>query len=290
MSKFIIVTDSTTDLPDHIAKTHDLLVMPLKYNLDGKEYTNYLDHRELDAKDFFDQVKNGAKPTTSQINPEEYIEKLTPILQSGKDVLILAFSSALSGTFNSARIATETLTDEFPDRKILLLDTKAASLGEGLIVYKTAKEAKEKNLSVEEAFEYASHLAPSVAHWFTVDDVSHLVRGGRVSKVAGFVATLANIKPVLHVSNEGKLIPRHKIMGRKRAIKTLFEQMEKSAKPGKQTVFISHGDALDAAESLAAMIKEKFEVEEIVINMLGPVIGAHAGYGVLALFFIADNR
>jgi len=290
MSKFIILTDSTTDLPDSVAKSLDLHVLPLKFHIDNKEYVNYLDNRELDPTAFFNMVKAGAQPTTSQINPEEYVAYLTPILEKGQDVLILAFSSALSGTFNSARIATEDLKEKFPERKILLLDTKAASLGEGLIVYLTAKAVKNDKLNIDEALDYATKLAPQVAHWFTVDDISHLVRGGRVSKVAGFIATVANIKPILHVSNEGKLISRHKAIGRKRAIKGLFDEMEKTAKPGKQTVFISHSNALEDAEKLAAMVKEKFEVEELVINTLGPVIGAHTGAGVLALFFVANNR
>lgn len=290
MSKFIILTDSTTDLPEHIAQELKLHVMPLKFNLDGKEYMNYLDNRELDPTEFFEKLKNGAKPTTSQVNPEEYVETLTPILKSGQDVLILAFSSALSGTFNSARIAAEELRETFKDRKIMLLDTKAASLGEGLIVYLTAKESMDKKLSIEETYEFASKLAPTVAHWFTVDDISHLVRGGRVSKVAGFIATVANIKPILHVSDEGKLISRHKAIGRKRAVKGLFEEMQKTAKPGKQTVFISHANALEDANKLAEMIKEHFDVELLLINTLGPVIGAHAGHGTLALFFIGQNR
>lgn len=290
MANYIVLTDSTTDLPNDLAKSLDLHVLPLKFNLNGKEYVNYLDNRELDPVVFFDQVKAGAQPTTSQINPEEYVAYLTPILKDGKDVLILAFSSALSGTFNSARIASEMLMETFPERKVLLVDTKAASLGEGLVVYLTAKAIHKDKLSLEAAFEYAKTIAPQVAHWFTVDDISHLVRGGRVSKMAGFIATVANIKPILHVSNEGKLISRHKAIGRKRAVKALFEEMEKTAQDIKQTVFISHANALEDAEKLAEMIKEKFEVEELVINTLGPVIGAHAGYGTLALFFLAKNR
>ncbi len=290
MSKFIIVTDSTTDLPHDVAESLNLHVMPLKFNLEGKTYTNYLDNRELDPNVFFEKLKSGAKPTTSQINPEEYIEVLTPLLKEGKDILILAFSSALSGTYNSARLAKEELEEAFPDRKIMLLDTKAASLGEGMVVYLTAKAVKEQNLDLQAAYDFAANLAPRVAHWFTVDDISHLVRGGRVSKMAGFIATVANIKPILHVSDEGKLISRHKAIGRKRAIKSLFEQMLNSAEEGPQTVFISHASAEDDANKLAEMIKEKFEVKELMINSLGPVIGAHAGHGVLALFFIAKNR
>ncbi len=289
MSKFVIVTDSTTDLPADLAKNLGLIVLPLKFNLNGKAYTNYLDARELDPKVFYDAVSAGAQPTTSQVNPEEYVDVLTPVLKEGKNILILAFSSALSGTFNSARIAVEDLRTQFPERTILLIDTKSASLGEGMLVSLTAKYAATSK-SIEETAKYAEELIPQIAHWFTVDDVGHLVRGGRVSKVAGFVAKLANIKPVLHTNNEGKLVPRHKAIGRKRAIKALFEEMVKTAKPGKQTVFIGHGNDEEAANTLASLIKEKFEIEELVINMIGPVIGSHTGQGVLALFFIGEHR
>ncbi|VEU83297.1 DegV family protein [Acholeplasma hippikon] len=289
MSKYVIVTDSTTDLPASFAEELGLMVLPLRFNLNGKEYTNYLDNRELDPKVFYDAVRGGAQPTTSQINPEDYISVLTPVLKEGKDILILAFSSGLSGTFNSARIAVDELASEFKERKILLVDTKSASLGEGLLVTLAAREAK-AGKSIEEVKAYAESLVPRLAHWFTVDDIGHLVRGGRLSKVAGFVAKLASIKPVLHCNTEGKLAARHKAIGRKRAIKALVEEMVKTAKPGKQIVYIGHSDDLEGAEALAAEVKLHFEIEELVINMIGPVIGSHAGQGTLALFFVAENR
>lgn len=289
MAEFVIVTDSTTDLPQDIVDKYKLEVLPLKYNLNGKEYLNLLDHSELPAKSFYDEVLKGAQPTTSQINPEDYISRLTPILKAGKDILILAFSSALSGTYNSARIAAEQLKETFKDRKILLIDTKSASLGEGLLVYHAAKE-KEKGKTIDEVYQFVLETMPHLGHWFTVDDLKHLRRGGRISATAAFVGGLVNIKPVMHCSIEGKLIPRFKAIGRKKAIRGVFEQMVKTALPGKQTVFIGHGDDLEAAEMLAAMIKEKFEVETLVINYIGPVIGSHTGQGVLALFFLANQR
>lgn len=289
MSKYVIVTDSTTDLPASLASELNLMVIPLRFQINGKEYTNYLDNRELDPKVFYDALRGGALATTSQINPEDYLQFLTPVLKEGKDVLILAFSSGLSGTFNSARIAVDELKAEFPDRKILLVDTKSGSLGEGLLVTLAAREAK-AGKDIDEVANYAQSLVPHMAHWFTVDDTDHLVRGGRLSKVAGFVAKVASIKPVLHCGNDGKLAARHKAIGRKRAVKALVEEMVKAARPGKQTVFIGHGDDLESAELLAAEIREKFEVEELVINMIGPVIGAHAGQGTLALFFVGNNR
>lgn len=289
MSNYVIVTDSTNDLPPSIEKEYGLYVLPLKFHLNGKEYANYLDERELDAVSFYQAVLSGAQPTTSQINPEDYISALTPMLKEGKDVLILAFSSALSGTYNSARIAVDELSDAYPDRKIKLFDTKSASLGEGMLVYLAAKE-KKAGKSIDEVYQFVQETAPRIAHWFTVDDINHLRRGGRISSVAAFVAKLANIKPILHTNDEGKLIARYKAMGRKKAIRALYEEMVKTALPGKQTVFIGHGNDLEAAESLAKLVREKFEVEELVIHMIGPVIGAHTGQGVLALFFLATNR
>ncbi len=289
MKEYIILTDSTTDLPVTLANEHDLTVMRMKFILNGKAYENYLDNRELDPVVFYDAVKGGAQPTTSQINPEEYLEVMKPILESGKDILLLVFSSALSSTYNSARIATEELQEQYKDRKIILIDTKAASLGEGLLVHLAAKQAK-LGKSIDEVAQYVLDMRYKIAHWFTVDDISHLRRGGRISAMSSVIAKLANIKPILHVSNEGKLVARHKALGRKKAIRALFDEMVKNALPGPQTVFIGHGNDLDAAEQLAALIKEKFELEELVINMIGPVIGAHAGQGVLALFFVANER
>ena len=289
MADYIILTDSTTDLPQRIIDAYDIEYLPLKYNLNGVEYENLLDYSNFSVEAFYDEVLKGAQPTTSQVNPDDYITKLTPLLKNGKDVLILAFSSALSGTYNSARIATEQLKESFPERNIKLLDTKAASLGEGLLVYLVAKQ-KKLGKSLDEVYQYAQDTMYHVAHWFTVDDLKHLRRGGRISAVASFIGSLVNIKPIMHTSDEGKLIPRFKAIGRKKAIRALFEQMVKTAKPGKQTVFIGHGQDLAAAESLAAMIKEAFDVEELVINSIGPVIGSHTGQGVLALFFVAEKR
>ncbi len=289
MSNFIILTDSTTDLPIDLANSHNLEVMRLKFLLNGKAYENYLDNREMDPVVFYNALLGGSLPTTSQVNPDEYLEAMKPILDSGKDILLLVFSSGLSSTFNSARIATEELQEQYKDRKIILIDTKAASLGEGLLVHLAAKQ-KEQGKSIDEVAQYVLDMRYKIAHWFTVDDISHLRRGGRISAVASFVAKLASIKPILHVNNEGKLIPRHKALGRKKAIRSLLDEMVKSALPGPQTVFIGHGNDLEAANLLASLIKEKFEVEELVINMIGPVIGAHAGQGVLALFFVANER
>lgn len=289
MPKFKIITDSTTDLPNDIAVKLGLEVVPLKFYLEGKEYKNYLDNRELDPLEFYDKVLNGAMPSTSQVNADEFLEVAEPYLEDKTDLLFLMFSSALSGTYNSARIATDELKEKYPDRKILLIDTKAASLGEGLLLYLAALE-QEKGKSIEEVYQFVLDTIPKVCHWFTVDDIKHLKRGGRISAVSSLIAGALNIKPILYVDDEGRLIPRAKVLGRKKAIKTLVEKMVEKAYPGPQTVFIGHGNDPQAAEQLAELIKEKFEVEKLVINTLGPVIGAHTGQGVLALFFLGESR
>lgn len=286
---FKIITDSTTDLPNKLVKELDVEVVPLKFYINDQEYVNYPDHRMLSPEDFYKLVKDGAMPTTAQVNPDEYIEVLKPMLDKGEDVLIIAFSSALSGTFNSARIAAEILTEEYPNRKILVNDTKAASLGEGLIVY-LANEQRKLGKTIDQVNEYINQIKGNVAHWFTVDDIKHLRRGGRISSVASIVAQTLRIKPILHVSDEGKLIPRFKALGRRKAILSIFNQMKKTALPNQETIFIGHADCLDDANLLADLIYKEYNVKPKVIDFIGPVIGAHAGYATLALFFLAEAR
>lgn len=290
MNKFVIVTDSSTDLPNDVAVSLNLEVLPLKFIFGEDVFPNYLDNRSMDPKAFYDRIRQGELPTTSQINVSDYEEALSPILLSGKDVLILAFSSALSGTYNSARIAKEELEKKFPKRKIALVDTKAASLGEGLMVYLAAQEAK-KGKSLEEVFKYVETIKLNVAHWFTVNDISHLKRGGRISGVAAFVAKAININPVLHVDNEGRLISRMKVVGRKKAVMSLFHKMKETYDPSlSKTVFISHGDDLEQALHLKDMIEKELDATVEIVNFVGPVIGAHSGPGTIALFFLATNR
>ena len=205
--------------------------------------------------------------------------------------MILSFSSKLSGTYNSARLYKEEMIEKYPERKIELIDTKSASLGEGLLVYLTALE-KEKGASLEELVEFVNKTIPTVAHWFTVNDIDHLRRGGRISFLASFLAKTLSIKPIMHTDDEGALIPRFKSRGRSKAIRALYEQMKKTALPIPQTVLIGHGSDLEAAKSLEKMIleDEEFNIETIKIYPIGPVIGSHTGQGVLALFFQATNR
>lgn len=287
--EFKIISDSTSDLPHQIVEELNLTILPLKFYIDDVEYYNYSDHRMISPKDFYAKMKSGATPSTAQINPDEFIEVMKPILDKGEDVLILLFSSALSGTYNSARIAQELMSLEYPDRKIIINDTKAASLGEGLLVYLASLE-KQKGKSIEEVNQFVNQTKMQVAHWFTVDDINHLRRGGRITSVASLVAKTLNIKPVMHVDGEGRLIPRQKVMGRKKSIKTLFEQMKKTALPNQEVVFIGHADCLEEAMDLSHMIEEHFNIIPTVVGDIGPVIGSHAGHGTLGLFFLAENR
>lgn len=290
MRDFIIVTDSACDLTDAYAKSVDLEVLPLKVIIDGVEYPDYLDHRSMSPEDFYTRVRKGLMPSTAQVNVQEYLDACEKLIKTQKDVLILTFSSALSGTFNSARLAVEQLKEMYPTFKILLVDTLAASLGEGLIVAKAAKMRKQ-GYSIEQVRDEIEKTKLNVAHWFTVSDINHLKRGGRISSTAAAVANLLNINPILHVSDEGKLIARTKVIGRKKALHTLFNKMKESYNPTlSKTVFISHGDDLAAANVLKDMILAELDCEVEMINFVGPVIGAHSGPNTIALFFFAINR
>lgn len=290
MSKeYVLVVDSTIDLPNDFVSNLDVVVLPLKYHMGDKDYTNYLDYREQDVKEFYDLVKGGMHATTSQLVPDDFITTLTPFLEEGKDVIIAPFSSELSGTYNSSRLAVMELKESFPERNIITVDTKSASLGYGLLMYLTS-QAKKDGLSILELEQFILDTIPTVAHWFTVDDISHLRRGGRISAVSSVVAKALSIKPIMHCSVEGKLIPRNKAITRKKSISALFAKMAESAVEDQRNVFIGHGDDIDAANILSGYVKEKYPNAEILINNIGPVIGAHTGQGVLALFFVATER
>lgn len=289
MSEFVITTDNTTDFPGSYYQEHGVEYMYLTYQMDGKSYGKY---NEMDPKEFYAAMRNGSMPTTSQVNSEEAKEVLRPFLDEGKDILHLAFSSGLSGSYNSVRLAAEELREEYPERKILVIDSLCASLGEGMFVDR-AVEMKEAGKSLEETAEWLEEHKLNVCHVFTVDDLFHLHRGGRVSKVAAVVGTMINLKPVLHVDNEGHLIPVKKVRGRKKSLAALVEMMEERMGSWKEKgtkVFISHGDCPEDAEYVAKLVKEKCGLETEIINVIGATIGTHSGPGTVALFFMGDFR
>ena len=289
MSEYVITTDNNSDLPEKYLKDHGVGCMYLSYSMDGKNYThgNFLQEHE-----FYEAMRNGSMPTTAQVNPENAKALLESYLKEGKDILHIAFSSGLSGTYNSSRIAAEELMEEYPDRKIIVVDCLSASLGQGLLVW-LAQQKKELGQTLEEVADWAEKNKLKMVHLFTVDDLNHLYRGGRVSRTTAIVGSMLNIKPVLHVDNEGKLTAIGKVRGRKKALQELIKLMdEKIGIFGADcdTIFISHGDCEQDAQYVAAKVKEKYNIKNIIINQVGATIGAHSGPGTMALFFVGDVR
>ena len=290
MHDFVIMTDSSADLSAEMVKQLDVEVLPLRFIIRNDTYCNYPDNREMDPAQFYKMLRNGEVATTSAVNVADYIEALEPLLQSGRDILILAFSSGLSTTCNSAVIAAEELREKYPDRKIYTVDTLCASLGQGLLVYHACRERAEGK-SIEEVRDWAEENKLHLCHQFTVDDLHFLKRGGRISAATAMVGSMLSIKPLLHVDNEGHLINIGKIRGRAASLKALVDKMAATAiHPERQTVFISHGDCLTDARTVAQAVQERLGVPEVVINYVGPVIGAHSGPGTLALFYLGSER
>ena len=290
MCDYCIVTDSTCDLPANIAAEMELEIIPMEFQIDGKTYLNYPDGREYDFHAFYDVLRAGNTSITSQVNYHTFIETFTPILESGKDILYIAFSSGLSGTYNGSLIAAGDLMEKYPDRKVICVDSLAASVGEGLLVYTAAKK-KAEGLSLEELAKWVEDNRLHLCHWFTVDDLNHLKRGGRVSPAVAIIGTALGIKPVLHVDNEGHLIPVSKVRGRRKSLDALVEQMVKTCtQPEGQTIFIGHGDAKEDAEYVAKLVRQKLKVKTVILNFIGPVIGSHSGPGTIALFFFGTER
>ena len=289
MSEYVITTDNNSDLPEEYLKDHGVGCMYLSYSMDGKNYThgNFLPEHE-----FYEAMRNGSMPTTAQVNPENAKALLEPYLKEGKDILHIAFSSGLSGTYNSSRIAAEELMEEYPDRKIIVVDSLSASLGQGLLVW-LAQQKKELGQTLEDVADWVEKNKLKMVHLFTVDDLNHLYRGGRVSRTTAIVGSMLNIKPVLHVDNEGKLTAIGKVRGRKKALQELVKLMdEKIGSFGADcdTIFISHGDCEQDAQYVAAKVKEKYNIKNIIINQVSATIGAHSGPGTMALFFVGDVR
>ena len=290
MNQFAIITDSGADLPQYLAEELNVSVLPLHFTIQGKEYADLPDRRDMEPGAFYNLLRQGEMGKTSALNANAYTELMTPVLEAGQDILVLAFSSGLSTTYQSSVIAVEELKEKYPDRKIYTVDTLAASLGEGLLVWYAAK-MREEGKSIEEVRDWVEDHKLNLAHWFTVDDLNHLKRGGRVSAATALVGTMLSIKPVLHVDNEGHLINMSKARGRAASLKALVDKMEATAiDPANQTIFISHGDSEADAKKVADMVKERFGVEVKVIDYVGPVIGCHSGPGTIALFFLGSER
>ncbi len=290
MRDYVILTDSCCDLPNKLVKELKVRVLPLKFTVDAKDYRNYSDEREMTNTAFYGLLREEKEAKTVAANPDELGRVFSEILESGSDVLYLAFSSGLSSTYSNGVIAAQSAMEDHPDGKVLVVDTLCASMGEGLLVYYAAKE-KEKGKTIDEVAAFVEDKKLNLCHWFTVDDLNHLKRGGRLSPGMALLGSVLGIKPVLHVDDEGHLVNVAKARGRKAALAALLEHLKETAQhPEEQTIFISHGDCKDDAESLAKMVKEAVHPARIEIGFIGPVIGAHSGTGTLAVFFLGSKR
>lgn len=286
MRDYLIITDSSSDLTAEQIQELGIASIPLEIIIDGTP----IDNDKVDVKEVYAQLRAKKTITTSAATIQRFTDFFEAVLENDVDILYLGFTSGLSSTFSSGAIALKNLQEKYPDRKLYAVDTLCASLGQGLLVYLACKE-KEKGKTIEEVRDWTESNKLNMAHWFTVDDLFFLKRGGRVSATSAVVGTMLSIKPVMHVDNAGKLIPMDKVRGRKTSIDALFTKMKNSTiNPVDSPVFISHGDCFEDAEYLAAKIKAELGIKEVFISYVGPVIGSHSGPGTLALFFLAKER
>ncbi len=287
MRDYIITVNSTVDTGKEWLEERNVPVIPLKYTIDGQEYT---DMYGLSDKEFFQKLREGKMSVTSQINPEEAKEMLEPYVKEGKDVLHLAFSSALSGTCNSMKIAAEELQEEYPEAKVIVVDTLCACMGEAMLLYYALKQ-KEAGKTIEEVAQWAEENKLHVCHNVTVDDLFHLHRGGRVSKTAAVLGTMVKVKPIIHMDDNGALQVIGKERGRKKSLHKIVDMaVERSEGWDNEIIMITHGDCLEDAEYVAKLVREKMGVENVLIHNIGTVIGSHTGPGVVATFCMGNKR
>ena len=287
MNKYVIFTDSCCDLTTEMYESLGLRVLQFDVIMEGEKPTP---NDRLDIKEVYEKLRAKKAASTSAINMERFYNAFEGAVQEGYDVLYLGFSSGLSATYHASTIAAQELSEKYPHRKIYTVDTLCASMGEGLLVYLAAK-LKHSGASMEDVRDYVENNRLNLCHWFTVDDLFFLKRGGRVNAALAVAGTILSIKPVLHVDNNGKLINVSKVRGRKASIDTMFEKMKATLLPNQNdVVFISHGDCIEDAEYLAGRIKNELAISEVGINYIGPVIGSHSGPGTLALFFLGTER
>ena len=283
---FKIVTDSCCDLPAEMIAELDLGIAFLSLELDGRAYAE----GEMTPVELYNHMRNGKMPKTSAVNPELWADAMRPALEQGQDVLTLVFSSALSATCQNAFIAAEELREEFPDRKLIVIDSLCAAIGLGLLVH-TAARLRSQGKSIDETAAWIEAHKLNICHWVTVEDLMHLKRGGRVSAATAVVGTMLNIKPIIRVDDNGRLESLAKCRGRKAALNHLLDRMAESFDPEiDDTVFIGHGDCLADAQYLERKIRERFGVKNVYINYIGAVVGSHTGPGVAVIFFYGRKR
>lgn len=286
--KFALISDNGCDLPAEYFSEHEVDCVKLGFTLNGETYGE--DGGVMDEKEFYDLLRNGAMPKTFQATPAQAYAHIEPFVKEGKDVLIVAFSSGLSGTCESYVTAAKEISEKYPSSKVFVVDSLCASCGEGMFLDYVVKKA-DTGASIEETVAYAEDLKLHICHYFTVNDLFHLKRGGRVSGATAAIGSLLRIKPVMHVDNEGHLIAFGKTMGRRKAISILVDKMsELQILEADDPIYISHGDCMDDVDYLISLLKDRFGERKIVVNMIGSVIGTHSGAGTLAVFFRGKNR
>ena len=290
MNDYIIMTDSSCDMPAKLADEMALTVLPLSVYIEDTKYVNYLDEREIAFSELYAKLRTKCPAKTSAINMNDFLTPMEEILKSGRDILYIGFSSGLSGTYNAGAAAAQEMAEKYPERKVYAVDSLCASMGQGLLVYHAWKH-KQAGESIEQVRDWVLDNRLHLCHYFTIDDLMFLKRGGRVSGATAVVGSMLSIKPIMHVDNEGHLIKIGTARGRKASIRALADGAGKlGIDLENQVIFISHGDCLDEAEYLAGIMRERFHVMDVVISYVGPVIGAHSGPGTIALFFLGTER
>lgn len=290
MRTYKIITDSTCDLPSTVIKELDVHVIPMEYILDGVSHFQDLEDEGEKTASFYGSLREGKVSSTSMINTARFMGVFEPYLKAGQDILHVSFSSALSGSYNASRMAAEELKELYPERQILVLDSIAASIGQGLLVYHAVLK-KRQGLSLEELYEWLEENKKKICHWFTVEDLMHLKRGGRISALSANIGTALSIKPILSVNMEGKLVNLGKVMGRKKSLSELIVKMKSCAGTAdNQVVIIGHGDSLKDAEFLSTKLKNELHVKEVIMTQIGPIIGSHTGPGMIGLTFVGERE
>ena len=290
MSDYVIMTDSSCDLPASLADEMELSVLPLSVYIEDKQYINYLDEREIAFSEIYAKLRTKCPAKTSAVNMNDFLEPMEQIVSTGKDLIYIGFSSGLSGTYNAGAAAAKEISEKYPDRKILAVDSLCASLGQGLLVYHAWLQ-KKAGKTIDELYQWVVDNRLHLCHMFTIDDLMFLKRGGRVSGATAVVGSMLSIKPIMHVDDEGHLIKIGTARGRKASIKALADAAgQQGIDLQNQIIFISHGDCVEDANYLGDIMRERFHVKDVLVNYVGPVIGAHSGPGTIALFFLGTER
>lgn len=290
MANYRLFSDATLDLPDSVCKKLNVEIIPMDFTVDGVNYKHYCDEREMTVNTFYEKLRKGSTTTTSQINYETFFNTFEKVLKNGEDILYICFTSGLSGTFNTCSIAVSDLKEKYPDRKILVADSLCASIGEGVLVYNAGIKYNE-GMEIDELYNWITENKTKVCHWFIVDDLEQLKRGGRISGATAAVGKALQIKPLLSVDMNGKLINTSKIRGSKKVYETLINKLKKDGINTKeQTVVIGNGSCYEKAEELASLLKEEKLVSDVIISSVGPIIGTHTGIGMLALAFLGERN